>query len=315
MLRKYLLLNEFYACRLYKPLARAISSHSLVRNSFQKRRQTRLKKKKKKLSREEKAETGSGHIWGQSWAVIAEADGGNGWWLLLAAGLRVPLRPHVFLCLSCCVSSLGLLWPLGEMDFSHRENMQEIGPSDIYKSDLIPALGSLPGPRSCGNSSSPLRTSLAQFPASVPPLTYPPPCPVECVSSLRLQALPLLLPPSRMPSFQHPHPCGSFSSLPSPPGSLLLHPHPASCGGSNCTSQDACPACPRVGPDPTETGQLAENDGVCLNFPCWPICSSKAASTANTTSRCSLLHAVAPAVRGVQHTWVGQVDLSTSAPP
>lgn len=36
---------------------------------------------------------------------------------------------------------------------------------------------------------------------------------------------------------------------------------------------------------------------VCLNFLCWPICSLKAGSTANMTSKCYLLHAVDPAVR------------------
>lgn len=37
VLREYLLLNEFNACHLYRPLGRAISSHSLIRHSFQKR--------------------------------------------------------------------------------------------------------------------------------------------------------------------------------------------------------------------------------------------------------------------------------------
>lgn len=173
-------------------------------------------------------------------AIVAQADGNNGWcleWLLLAAGLGVlPQAPMFFLCPSFCFPSLGLLWPQGEMDFAHREDTQEIGPSDIYKSDLIPALGSLPGPagpRSCANSSGFWRAGLAQFPASWRPLTlytrpvdransslFPPtsrPCP--CCSG--------------MPSSQHPHPLQSSNSLIPPPGSLFRKEswviHPAAC--------------------------------------------------------------------------------------
>lgn len=67
-------------------------------------------------------------------AIAAWADGDSGWcleWLLLAVGLGVSLRPHVFPVSLFLSPSLGILWPLGEMDFSHREDTQEIGPSDV----------------------------------------------------------------------------------------------------------------------------------------------------------------------------------------
>lgn len=197
-----------------------------------------------KLSREKKAETGSGHIWGRCESRHCPGRWGQ---LLVAAGLRVPPQAHMFfLCPSFCVSSLSLLWPLGKMDFSHRENTQEIGPRDIHKSNLVPALSSLPGPRSCGNSSGPLRTGLAQFPASVRPLTLP---------SAHLNGpVPSVSRPCRCCSlrnalFSAPHPC-SLSA----PYHLLQEASstPASCGrGGNCTSWDACPASLRVGLDST----------------------------------------------------------------
>lgn len=54
-----------------------------------------------------------------------------------------------------------------------------------------------------------------------------------------------------------------------------------------------------AGPDPTETGQCSlGNDGwLACTFPVGSICSLKAGSTANTTSKCCLLHAVDLVVR------------------
>jgi len=112
-----------------------------------------------------------------------------------------------------------------------------------------------------------------------------------------LQALPLLLWDAFLSA---PPPLRSSSSLPPPPEAFsgrrvrCCTPLPA---GSSCTNWGASLASPRAGPDPTKTGQLGAIMGVCLNFLCWPICSLKAGSTANTTSKCCLLRAADPAVR------------------
>lgn len=150
------------------------------------------------------------------------------------------------------------------MDFSHRGDTQEVGPSDIYKSDLIPALGSLPGPpgpRSCTNNSGFGGLALTGSQLLGDPSLCTPSCPVERASSSRFPPISrlwnaFLSAPST--------PAVSSSSLPSPPGSLLWWEgwvlHSASCNGSNCTNWGACLAFLRVGPYPTKTDQLRGND-------------------------------------------------------
>lgn len=128
-----------------------------------------------------KGEESGDRVWPHLGLVQGPSCPGTwGRWLVpgvAPAGCRAwgsPLGPHVF-PVSLFLSSLsGSLVTAGGNAFSHREDTQEIGPSDIYKSDLIPALGSLPapaGPRSCANSLGFWRAGLAQFPASRRPLT------------------------------------------------------------------------------------------------------------------------------------------------
>ena len=65
--------------------------------------------RKRKLSKKKKAEARFATLGAGARAIITPADGDDGWcpeWLLLAAGLRVLLRPPYFSCVPCSVSPL-----------------------------------------------------------------------------------------------------------------------------------------------------------------------------------------------------------------
>lgn len=74
-----------------------------------------------KLSREKKAETGLATFGASTRAVIAQADGDNGWWLLLAAGLRVLPQAPMFFLVPPSVSPLWVSCGLWEKWTSHTE--------------------------------------------------------------------------------------------------------------------------------------------------------------------------------------------------